>query len=190
MNNGLKNALIFVSGAAVGILATGKLLKDYYEKQYQEDLESVKKAFSSDYKPKSKSESDSEEDDEKENNLKENIEKLEVFKKDSKEYKEIVKDYNKKEDDEDMKPNPYVITEDEFGEDPNFQTITLTCYADKVVTDELDEVVEEDTFDDLCGLEVLDEFDANEVDVVYVRDDYMETDYEILLDERNYSDCH
>ena len=188
MNNGLKNTLIFVSGAVVGILATGKLLKDYYEKQYQEDLESVKKAFSSDYKPKS--ESDSEEDDEKENNLKENIEKLEVFKKESKEYKEIVKDYNKKEDDEDMKPNPYVITEDEFGEDPNFQTITLTCYADKVVTDELDEVVEEDTFDDLCGLEVLDEFDANEVDVVYVRDDYMETDYEILLDERKYSDCH
>lgn len=189
MNNGLKNTLIFVSGAAVGILATGKVLKDYYEKRYQEDLESVKEAFSSDYKPKSKTESE-EDDEEEESRLKENVEKLEDFKKDAEEYKEIVKDYNKKEDDEEMKPNPYVITEDEFGEDPNFQTITLTCYADKVVTDELDEVVEQDTFDDLCGLEVLDEFDVNEVDAVYVRDDYMETDYEILLDERNYSDCH
>ena len=81
---------------------------------------------------------------------------------------------------------PYVIAPEEFGELDDYETETLTYYKDKVLADDWDNRIE--NVDDLVGEESLTHFGEYEEDSVYVRNDTTKTDYEILLDERNFSD--
>lgn len=88
---------------------------------------------------------------------------------------------------EDMKNDrPYVIPPDEFGDYPDYETISLTYYNDKVLTDENNEIV--DNIDELIGEDSLTHFGEYEDDSVFVRNDSLKSDYEILLDSANYSD--
>lgn len=81
---------------------------------------------------------------------------------------------------------PYIIEPDEFGELYDYTTISLTYYADKYLTDENDELVED--VEDTVGTESLTHFGEYEDDSVFVRNDRLKCDYEILLDTRNYKD--
>lgn len=83
---------------------------------------------------------------------------------------------------------PYVISPDEFGEmeDEDYDKVSVTYYADGVLADEYDEVVE--NVDEIVGEESLTHFGEYEDDSVFVRNDKLKCDYEILLDQRNYSD--
>ena len=81
---------------------------------------------------------------------------------------------------------PYVIEPDEFGELDDYGTISLTYYADQYLADENDELVED--VDDIVGTESLTHFGEFEDDSVFVRNDRLKCDYEILLDMRNYKD--
>lgn len=81
---------------------------------------------------------------------------------------------------------PYVISPEEFGEFEEYEKISLTYYADKVLADENDEEV--DDVDEIVGEESLNHFGEYEDDSVFVRNDRLKCDYEILLDQRNYSD--
>ena len=85
-----------------------------------------------------------------------------------------------------MTDRPYVISPDEFGDYPDYETISLTYYNDKVLTDEYNEIV--DDIDDLIGEDSLNHFGEYEDDSVFVRNDALKVDYEILLDSANYSD--
>lgn len=80
---------------------------------------------------------------------------------------------------------PYVIAPDEAGE-LDYEVISLTYYADNILADDLDELVED--VDRVIGFESLLTFGRYEEDSVYVRNDRLKADYEILMDERNYSD--
>lgn len=82
----------------------------------------------------------------------------------------------------------YVITPDEFAELEDYETHSLTYYQDGVLTDEEDNPI--DDIDELVGLESLESFGMYETDSVYVRNERLKTDYEILLDMRSYSDVH
>jgi hypothetical protein len=64
----------------------------------------------------------------------------------------------------------------------------LTYYSDGVLTDENDEVLED--VEDIIGIDSLNHFGEYEEDSVYVRNDEKLCDYEILLDNRNYSDVY
>ena len=81
---------------------------------------------------------------------------------------------------------PYVIAPEEFGEIDDYGTCSLTYYADEVLADELDEMVE--NIDDAVGIESLSHFGEYEDDSVFVRNDRLMCDYEILLDTRRYTD--
>ena len=83
---------------------------------------------------------------------------------------------------------PYVISPEEFGEmeDEGYETISLIYYADKVLTDDDNELVED--VENTVGTESLTHFGEYEDDSVFVRNDRLKADYEILLDTRNYSD--
>ena len=81
---------------------------------------------------------------------------------------------------------PYVITPDEFGDIYEYDTITLHYFADKVLADEDDEIIT--NVDEIIGRDSLTHFGEYEPDSVYVRNDEMKADYEILLDLRNYYD--
>ena len=83
---------------------------------------------------------------------------------------------------------PYVITPDEFGEIYEYDTISLRYYADKVLTDEDDVVIT--NVDEIIGEDSLTHFGEYEDDSVFVRNDEMKADYEILLDLRKYYDIN
>ena len=85
-----------------------------------------------------------------------------------------------------MYDDPFVIDPSEFGENPEYDTETLTYFADGVLVDDVDDVIEEP--DIVVGLENLKVFEEFGATTVYVRNDIYNTDYEIIRDDWNYSD--
>ena len=172
-----KNVFIFAAGAAIGSAVTWKFVKTKYERIANEEIESVKEFFG---RGKNKEE--------------ESEEVYEVFTDGVlKEAEKICEENgytnysNTKKEEEEMDIDaPYVITPEEFGELDDYETETLTYYKDKVLADDWDNKIE--NVDDLVGEESLTHFGEYEEDSVYVRNDTTKTDYEILLDERNFSD--
>lgn len=167
----LNNFLLFAVGAAIGSAVTWKLVKTKYEQIAQEEIDSVKEVFSK-------------------KNYEECI-------SDAQKYEEIISENgyvnysnNEKEEkgEEDLVENePYIISPDIFGE-CDYETVSLTYYADKVLTDEMDEPVKD--IDEVVGLESLNHFGDYENDSVFVRNDELKTDFEILRDTRKYSDVY
>ena len=169
----LSNALIFVSGCAVGVVATYQYFNKKYEENIAEDRESMRQAIAN-----IKSEG-----------LEEAIKAAEAAKLQENgytNYSAISSDAPEKEEpDKEEIDKPYVISPDDFGEFDYYNQISLTYYADGVLT-EGDEIIED--VDDIVGEESLNHFGEYEDDSVHVRNDRLKCDYEILWDNRNYSD--
>ena len=79
-----------------------------------------------------------------------------------------------------------VIPPDEFGEDDDYDLISITYYADGVLADDGNYPI--DDVEDTVGPDALDSFGEWEDDAVYVRNDKRKCYYEILRDVENYSD--
>ena len=89
--------------------------------------------------------------------------------------------------DESSNEDPYVIPPEDFGEKEGYEAIDITYYIkNDIVTDDDDVPIE--NVNDVIGYESLDHFGEYEDDSVFVRNDRLKTDYEILLDERDYED--
>lgn len=176
------NVIIFAAGATIGSAVTWKLLKDKYAKIAQEEIDSVKEVFTV---RKNSS-----------NTIDELVESKEVKDEtlrsfnDKIDYSNLVKEIGYISKDEeggsDVNDKPYVIEPEEYGEMDGYETVSLTYYADGVLADDRDNVVED--VEGMVGVESLDHFGEYEDDSVFVRNDRLETDYEILLDLRNFDD--
>lgn len=81
---------------------------------------------------------------------------------------------------------PYVIPPDRVGENEEYDVISLTYYADKVLTDEDNRRIKD--VEGSVGEESLNTFGQYEDDSVFVCNDRLKTYYEILLDLQNYED--
>lgn len=93
-------------------------------------------------------------------------------------------DDTKKEDEEKTDtPSPRIISAEEFEENEDYRKITMYCYNDGVIADEFENEVPD--AERLIG-NITDSFDEDEC--LYVRNDELKCDYEILLERRNYSD--
>lgn len=193
MNNGVMCALAFTLGGAVGAVVTWKLVKTKYEQIAREEIESVKEVYSR----KNSQPEDPVEEFENPENLEQSVVELAAKAKNKPgimEYADKLKengytDYstpsnNKKEEVADVK-KPRVISPEEFGEN-DYETVSLTYFADGVLTDDMNIPVED--VESTVGMASLDTFGEYEDDSVFVRNDEMQIDYEILLDSRNYSD--
>lgn len=180
MNNGvITKVLIFATGAAIGSAVTWKLLKTKYEQLANEEIESVKEVFS-----KNKQADDSKEDDGDP-----------VI---ARHYEKIIADYavekeekNQEKEEKGESKNmghdrPYTISPNEFAELEDYEVCTLLYFQDEVLTDDDNNVIDDP--DDIVGLTSLESFGEYEEDSVYVRNDKLKCDYEILRDYRNYSD--
>ena len=183
MNNKLVSTFSFLIGATVGSVATWKLIKTKYERMAQEEIDSVKEVFSK------KNTALTNEVEKAHKYLEINIENA---KKAESGLSSMVRDLgyasplNMEEKKESMKKEgTYVIPPDDFGE-TGYKTESLTYYADKILTYETDEVI--DDVDYLIGSESLNCFGEYEDDSVFVRNEDLKTDFEILLDMRKYSD--
>lgn len=175
--------LIFIFGAAIGALSAWKITKNKYEAIAQEEIDSVKKAYS-----------------QISSEAKERAAKAETEKK----YSQIINSEGyiartsvteslKSEDDakinvnENSYPvNPYIITPDEFAENYEYDTIDITYFSDGVLADENDEPLED--IENTIGLDAVKHFGEYEPDTVYVRNERLKCDYEIIRDERKYSE--
>lgn len=178
MNPILNKVLIFGAGAAVGAGASWFILKTRYERIAQEEIDSVKEVFAR--RELIEADIDPEEEDidpeivEAVKEEAENILKNEGYTN----YAVI-----KKNDDVEK---PYVIPPEEAGEFSDYEYIYLTHYADKVLTDNFDEPVED--VEGTVGLDSLERFGEYESDTVFVRNDRLKADYEIQLDVRKFSE--
>ena len=150
----------------------------------QEEIDSVKEVFS-----KRKSETESQDETEEPETGKD------VMSKDSTivEYADLLRKqgYNNnlnkkgKEKESDEMKEPYVITPDEFVDGEEYEKITLIYYADNVLADEDDDLV--NNVEDIIG-DALSHFGEYEEDAVYVRNEQLRAEYEILKDLRTYAE--
>ena len=187
MSNRSLFSLGFIIGAASGATVAWYLLKDKYETLAQEEIDSVKEVFA-------RREQEMKDETVK-RKVAEGIKDSDRTKPDLKEYAEQLKKngYTRysdlSADDEgvsDKQTKPYVIPPEQFGDDENYDQISLTYYADGVLADENDEVI--DDVEETVGIESLNHFGEYEDDSVFVRNDTRKCDYEILLDQRTYSE--
>ena len=186
MNNALKNVFIFAVGAAAGAVATWKLLNDKYEKLYHEEVEAYKE-YHKEKSEKTEPESKPEPEQKKEAPKTESSDPLMDKLRDTVERAGYT-DYSttkEKQEPEEKDIRPYVIRPEELGDQIGYDVIELTYYADGVVAEE-DDVM--DDVDEVIGIDSLGHFGQFEEDAVCVRNDRLKCDYQILLDERKYSD--
>lgn len=185
MNNKTINFMIFVLGVAVGSVITRRYVEKKYEQIAQEEIDSVKEVFA---KRMAEIAKDAEARI-KADNAKE---KPDIIKYAARLREQGYTNYSdmvdeKTEEEESMSVDkPYVITPEEFGELDDYETISLIYYADHVLADDNDEIVED--IENVVGFDSLNSFGEYEDDSVFVRNDRLKCDYEILLDQRRYSD--
>lgn len=196
----LSNVVIFAIGAALGSLATWKFVKTKYERIANEEIESVKETFSKKQKKEYAKNYLNCDDTIDITDLGGKLtDKMESEDKHEKEYEEMKKQYDKckniidergylfveRQDGTIPKP-PYVISPEEFDTLDDYGTETLTYYADGVLTDDFDNPIED--VEAMVGVESLTHFGEYEDDSVFVRNERHRIDYEILADERNFSE--
>lgn len=184
-----KGLCIFAAGALAGAAVAARVVRDKYQQEAEEEIAEMRDYYRELRKNAKTSNEDvivEEEKEVKEENTKD-------------EYNKIVKDYtnytqyndtetkeNKKEEKEERTNyDPFIIDVEEFGEDPTYDTATLTYYKDKVLTDDLDDVIDYS----VAGEENLKIFDEHpDCKAIYVRDDIYMVDYEIIRDPYQYDE--
>lgn len=173
-----RDVILFAVGAIFGSVASWLCLHSEYERRLKEDIDSVKETFG-----RLHSKTDISNDEQ----YTPTQEDVDILKKtiESNGYKDY--SHSKEEEEENTMNEPYVISPDEFDE-LGYRTLSLTYWKDKVVTDTDGNVIED--YDEHIGEDSLEHFGEYEEDSVFVRNDDEETDYEILLDERNYYDVY
>lgn len=184
MNNNIGKFIFFAAGLVLGSVVTWKVTKTKYERIAQEEIDSVKAVYSR-----------------KAMKLEKTPENLQGVMLDyckdyyNGEYDALKSRYdkafdtknNEEEGDAEESDGPYVISPDEFDEN-GYETVSLTYFADKVLVDDMNDVVTD--LDGTIGRDSLNHFGEYEDDSVFVRNDKLKIDYEILLDTRNWSDVH
>ena len=178
----MKGLFIFAAGVIAGAVAGACLVKDKIMADAKQEIEEVREYYRS----------------KKESKKEETVEEQPVEEvKEEKEYKTIVENsgyvnYNKPEQiiqHSVLEDEPYSIDPEEFGdkEDEGWDTMVLTYFADGVLIDDADEIVEQpDVVVGLDNLKIFEEFpDAT---CVYVRNETWRTDFEILRDDWKWSD--
>ena len=178
----MKGLLGFAAGLVVGAVAGIYLAKDKIMADAKQEIEEVREYY--------KSKKESKKEEVKEEQVEEQVE--EQPKEEKEEYKEIANNYvnyNKIEQPKVqtmLEDEPYTIDVDEFGMNEEYDTMCLTYFADGVLVDDSDEVVEDpDVVVGLDNLKIFEEFGAS---AVYVRNEIWKTDFEILKDDWNWAD--
>lgn len=189
MNKKLFNVLLFTAGAAVGSLVTWRLLKTYYERITQEEIDSVKETWAR----RTQYNTDRLDDDEvivtEEEEEEEDDEEITVT-----EYHKLAGKYAKVNNEEGGGGDgevpyingPYVISPTDYG-DGNYDhdCYCLSYYSDGILSNDWFEEID---IDETIGEDSLNHFGEYTEDILHVRNERLKADYEIVRDYRNYSD--
>ena len=185
MKNKFVYFAVFAVGALVGSAASMHYFKKKYEQIAQEEIDSVKETFKLNKEKETdilKEESEKEAQEQKDKGI-----MKEIISKTN--YTSFYKDEEDAEEEVEKMKNekPYVISPESVGED-DYDVVTFTYYANDILTNEQDEVIEGKELETLIGSDSLTHFGEYEEDCVYVRNDKLKTDFEILRDIMPYSD--
>lgn len=209
MNKKLINILMFTVGAAIGSVVTWKVIKTKYERIAQEEIDSVKGEFINlmqNMKQKLKADVTNEDvteecdeyypdDDERDFTEKEK-EQIEYYKltskyRGSKNDDETNKEGGTGDEDEDEVPfinGPYVITPDDFSNSPpGYNAQPLNYFADGVLADDWGVKID---IEEIIGEDAINHFGEYVDDIVYIRNDRTEIDYEVIRDPRTYGEVY
>ena len=184
----MKGLLIFAAGLAVGAVAGAVIVKNKVLADAKAEIDEVREYYRESRGQKDEHVEEVKEVEKKEYELKDiQIKDESKTEKEHTNYSQITKMYMSKDEYQTpMYDDPFVIDPSEFGENPEYDTETLTYFADGVLVDDVDDVIEEP--DIVVGLENLKVFEEFGATSVYVRNDIYKTDYEIIRDDWNYSD--
>ena len=180
MNTRLNSLFAFVAGAAIGAVVTYKVVSDKYE----QIIDAMTEGFDEDFVEGSEDEPE-EEDEVVETNA---LDEMRTAYNNITQNSGYTEGYVDEKEDDGM-PNPYVIAPKEVGDLDGYNTDSLNYYADGVLTDQFDNII--DSPEELIGnIKPEAHFGQYEEDAVYVRNDVTKCDYEILRDNRKYSDAY
>lgn len=200
MNCKFINVLMFTAGAAIGSVVTWKFVKNKYDRIVQEEVESVKETYYEMLAIRQNGDDDADVEEVKDEINEEkqheavtrinwsDYEDLED-EEDSEEYANLVSNYTNKEGGAvSMGTEPYVISPYDFGELDDYSEIELTYYeGDDTLEDDEGRIVSDR--EELIGPTALFTFGEYEDDAVFVRNERLRTDFQILKDYRSYAEA-
>lgn len=194
MNKKLFNVLVFTAGAAVGSLVTWKVVKTKYERILQEEIDSFKETYALCMRGQS-------DKDKKCDDIDETMDDDEDYEYEESEiinYHTLAKMYNKSGDetendgegegDEEVPyiNGPVVIMPEDFGNgNYDHDCYCLTYYSDGVLSNDW---YEELNIEETIGEDALEHFGDYAEDIVHVRNERMNADYEVVRDYRTYAE--
>lgn len=187
-----KGLCIFAAGALAGAAVAARAVRDKYQQEAEEEIAEMRDYYR-ELRKNAKTpdenkmlEEDENSKEEKEENTKNEYDEIVKGYTNYTQYNDIETKENKKEEKEERTNyEPFIIDVEEFGEDPTYDTATLTYYKDKVLTNDLDDVIDYS----VAGEENLKIFDEHpDCKAIYVRDDIYMVDYEILRDPYQYDE--
>lgn len=208
MNNYAKSLFSFCAGVAIGAGVTYIFVKDKFERKTEEEVEFVRKSFLNNAQEKAKQNSFMKEEIGKDILTFEKVDESLIPKStiDSVPESTILNDIFTQEivdqieeieqsglhlteigatDHPDDEDEPVIIDPDLFGEDDDYDKVTLYYYSDKVLAYEDESIVK--NVDDLIGNDNLAELD-DYGDSLYIKNPSTKTYYEVLKILSDYSD--
>ncbi len=192
----MNKVLYFVLGLGVGAAGSYFYLRTKFDQIAQDEINSVKEAYADKLDEIKASLEPGPEKQSKEEPVKLKHQKPDLMEFSKMVKKEGYRDYSTKvEKPEDpihepFNPDPYEITEDEFGElEDTYEKVSLIFYSDKVLAYESDDNVFEYT-DERLTPDFDDHFQegSDKEEVVYIRNDIEKVDYAIYKDNRTYKE--
>lgn len=214
----LVKAFIFTAGAAIGSVVTWKVIKTKYEQISKEEIESVREEYQrltkimrmeidacrkataartkvDDAVDEDDDAADADYPDDDDHNFTEKEKEQVEYYKITSRYRGSYEESNKnneegEEDGDDEVPyinGPYVITPEDFASSPpGYNCCPLDYYKDGVLADGWGVTMD---IEETIGEEALDHFGEYVDDVVYVRNERLELDYEVTRDPRTYKEA-
>ena len=184
MNDNFSKVFIFVAGAAIGSVVTLKFLEEKYRRIADEEIESVKETFKKALEKEVSEDENVEETPVKVATVSHTPDKPNIT-----DYAAMTRGmgYDTETDEENAEDDgPRVIIPDDFGMNEDYDNVSLLYHFDGYLTNEQNVLV--DDIENTIGFECLNTFGEYDDDAVYVRNDKLKTDYEILKVDSNYSD--
>lgn len=214
MNKKLLTVLMFTVGATIGSAVTWKLVKTKYEQIADDEIASVRDEYkdlmikmkknlqdSVEYEEPQEDEEDNEDeeypDDDERDFAEKEREQVEYYRMTSK-YRSARDEESDDEDNEeggkwdqneDEVPyinGPYVITPEDFSSSPpGYNAQPLNYFTDGILADDWGAILD---LDETIGDDAVNHFGEYVDDIVYIRNERNEIDYEVTKDPRTYQD--
>lgn len=194
----MRDLIFFAAGAAIGALVTKFVLNKKFNKELDEEVARLKEYYgekSSEEKltdedvfvyPEDSEEDGDEVTDEKKAEKARNKEDISDYARKMIHNEDYTRYFNKGKEGEKVKAYEY-IAPGEIGEEEDYDICTLTYFADGILADENDEVLDMEEYTGILG-NFTTHFGEFAEDEVCVRNDDQKTYYEVLMDYRNYAD--